>query len=187
LPTIDFHIRQATRIMAGGGIIACPTEAVWGLGCDPWNEYAVERLLQLKRRPRRKGLILVAADMSQFDWLLGELTPAQHSRLELSWPGPITWLVPHGGKVPEWICGEFDTVALRVTAHPVLAQLCAVAGHPLVSTSANIGGAQPARQQFQVRRYFKDQIDYLVPGALGGRDMPSTIRDLVSDTVIRPG
>ncbi len=125
------------------------TEAVWGLSCDPANEAAVLRLLAMKERPVEKGLILVGADMAQFDWLLGDLDGASRSKLELSWPGATTWLVPHQGRVPDWICGEFDTVAVRVSAHPTVQALCRAFGGPLVSTSANIGGAQPAREQFQ--------------------------------------
>ena len=168
-------------------MIACPTEAVWGLSCDPWSEAAVQRLLDMKSRPREKGLILVAGCMSQLDWLLSGLPRSQLSRLELSWPGPTTWLVPHVGRIPDWVCGEHDTIALRVSAHPVVAELCRAFGGPLVSTSANRAGAQPAREQFQVWRYFGDHLDGVAPGLLGGNRNPSMIRDLATDAVIRPG
>jgi L-threonylcarbamoyladenylate synthase len=160
---------------------------VWGLSCDFHNEEAVDRLLMMKERPRRKGLILVAASLLQFDWLLRDLPKSQLSRLELSWPGPTTWLVPHHGRVPEWICGEHDTVALRVTGHPVMAELCRAFGEALVSTSANRAGAQPAREQFQVQRYFDGHIDGVLPGRLGGNRNPSTIKDLQTDALVRPG
>lgn len=183
----SLRISQAVRIIAVGGVVACPTEAVWGLSCDPANEDAVLRLLAMKARPVEKGLILVGAEMAQFDWLLGDLDGAARSKLELSWPGATTWLVPHHGRVPPWICGDFDTVAVRVSAHPTVRELCWTFGGPLVSTSANIGGAQPAREQFQLWRYFGDQLDDVVPGRLGGNTRPSTIRDLASDAVIRQG
>ena len=182
----DFRVRFAAETVAAGGIIAYPTEAIWGLGCDPFNESAVDRLLTLKQRPREKGLILIAGDMDQLEWLLYDLTEAQRSRLELSWPGPNTWLVPHHGRVPPWICGEHDTVAVRVSAHPRVRELCAEVGGPIVSTSANVGGANPARFPFQVWRYFGNGVDYLLPGPLGGATSPSMIRDLNSDTIIRP-
>lgn len=187
MPVPDFRLQQAVRVIANGGVLAYPTEAVWGLGCDPWNEEAVDRLLRLKARPWQKGLILVAAAIEQFAWLLEGLSAAQRSRLELSWPGPTTWLVPHGGQVPRWISGEHDTVALRVSAHPVVASLCRGFAAPVVSTSANIAGTRPALTQFQVRRYFGEGVDCLLPGALGGEQRPSTIRDLLSDKIIRPG
>jgi len=182
----QFRLRQAAHVLHGGGIVAYPTEAVWGLGCDPWNEAAVQRLLQLKVRPMEKGLILLAGDIAQFEWLLHDLEVPQHSRLELSWPGPTTWLVPHQGRVPHWVCGDFDTVALRVSAHPVAAALSRAVGGPIVSTSANVTGSRPALERYQVLRYFGDGIDYLVPGNLGGDKNPSMIRDLLSDTIVRP-
>lgn len=173
--------------MAAGGVVACPTEAVWGLSCDPANEAAVLRLLSMKMRPVEKGLILVGADMAQFEWLFDGLETAARSKMELSWPGATTWLVPHQGRVPEWVCGEFSTVAVRVSAHSTVQALCRAFGGPLISTSANIGGAQPAREQFQLWRYFGDQLDDVVPGRLGGNTRPSTIRDLATDRVIRQG
>jgi L-threonylcarbamoyladenylate synthase len=141
----------------------------------------------LKSRPWHKGLILVAGCVEQFEWLLHDLPRAQRSRLELSWPGPTTWLVRHAGRVPAWICGDHATVALRVSAHPTVAQLCHAFGRPIVSTSANRAGAQGAREQFQVFRYFGSGIDGIVPGRLGGRPGPSAIRDLETDTVLRNG
>ena len=183
----SFRIAQCARILGHGGVLACPTEGVWGLSCDPWSEPAVTRVLQLKERSWRKGLILVAGRLEQFDWLLRDLPRAQRSRLELSWPGPVTWLVPHAGRVPEWIRGEHATVALRVSAHPAVQALCEAFGGPLVSTSANRAGAQEAREPFQVFRYFGSGVDGIVPGRLGGRAGPSAIRDLETDAVLRDG
>lgn len=182
-----FRIHQAVKALAAGGVVACPTEAVWGLSCDPFNEAAVHRLLELKSRPVEKGLILVAADVDQLRWLTRNLDKAQRSKLQLSWPGATTWLVPHGGLVPPWVSGDFDTVALRVSAHPTVIQLCRAFGGPLISTSANPASAPPAMEQFQLRRYFGNALDDIVPGALGGNQRPSTIKDLVTDRVIRAG
>lgn len=120
-----WRIRQVARAVRAGGVIAYPTEAVWGLGCDPWNAAAVMRLLALKNRPVAKGLILVAADITQFDDLLSPLPNLWRERLAASWPGPNTWLVPHRGRLPEWISGGRPKVALRVSDHPLVRQLCA--------------------------------------------------------------
>jgi len=176
---------MARRALLEGGVIACPTEAVWGLSCDPDNEWAVEYLLALKARPASKGLILVAHDMDQLDFLLTGFSAELLDALSASWPGPSTWLVPHRGRVPDWICGEHDTVAVRVSDHPVVGALCAAWGGPLVSTSANPAGAQPAREAWQVRRYFRDSLDYIVPGATGSAGRPTIIRDLLSGQIIR--
>lgn len=179
------RLLHSVRTLGRGGVIACPTEAVWGLSCDPDHPGAVARLLELKQRPVSKGLILVAADSDQIAALLAGLSPAQRSKLALSWPGPTTWLLPHRGLVPAWIHGGRDTVAVRVTAHPVMAALCRAWDGPLVSTSANPGGCQPPRAAFQVQRYFGGDLDGLVPGATGGADRPSVIRDLETDRVLR--
>jgi len=93
--------------------------------------------------------------------------------------------LPHRGRVPFWIHGEHDTVAVRVSDHPVVRALCLAWGGPLVSSSANPAGARPARESFQVRRYFGNRLDYLLPGAVGGAGRPTGIRDLVSGKVIR--
>ena len=182
---LELSIRQGVAALHCGGVIACPTEAVWGLSCDPFDEVAVARLLNLKRRAVGKGLILVAAGESQLAWLLRGLPKPQRARLQLAWPGPTTWLVPHRNAVPEWIHGDHDTVAVRVSAHPIVSALCRTWGGALVSTSANPTGSQPALQSFQVRRYFGEQLDYLVPGALGGANKPTVIKDLASDQIIR--
>ncbi len=181
----SLRLQQAVAALDDGGVVACPTEAVWGLSCDPDNSDAVSRLLALKQRPLSKGLILVAADREQIAGLLAGLSSAQLGKLNLSWPGPTTWLLPHRSLVPGWIHGGRDTVAVRVSAHPVVAGLCRAWGGPLVSTSANPAGSQPARAAFQVQRYFGSEIDYLVPGAGGGADRPPVIRDLLSDAVLR--
>ncbi|MFT5709514.1 MAG: L-threonylcarbamoyladenylate synthase [Halioglobus sp.] len=178
-------LRQAVTAIRSGGVVACPTEAVWGLSCDPFNEMAVARLLYLKRREMAKGLVLVAGSESQLEWLLRGLPLAQQARLSLSWPGPTTWLVPHQHRVPGWICGDHDTVAVRVSAHPLVRALCNAWGGPLVSTSANPAGSRPATQSFQVRRYFGTDLDYIISGALGGASRPTVIKHLLTDEIIR--
>jgi len=181
----EWRVRQAARTVAAGGVIAYPTEAVWGLGCDPWDAAAVQRLLALKARPVDKGLILVAADMAQFDFLLADLPAAWRAQLAQSWPGPNTWLVPHQGRLPAWITGRHPSVALRVSDHPLVRALCALTG-PLVSTSANPAGRPAARSRLRVEQYFGGCLDGVLGGALGGRRNPSLIRDLRTGQVIRP-
>lgn len=179
-----WRIRQVDRVLNAGGVIAYPTEAVWGLGCNPWKPEAVERLLTIKQRPVHKGLILIAGAIEQFDFLLWDLPDGQLAKLRLSWPGPNTWLVPHSGRLPPWITGDHDTVALRVTTHPLVRQLTAITG-PLVSTSANPAGRPPARSRLRIEQYFGGELDDVVNGALGGQRNPSIIRDLKTERVIR--
>ncbi|WP_447595427.1 L-threonylcarbamoyladenylate synthase [Aquipseudomonas campi] len=181
----NWQVKRVAQVVREGGVIAYPTEAVWGLGCDPWNEIAVDRLLALKERPVDKGLILVADNIRQFDFLLEDLPEPWLDRLASTWPGPNTWLVPHQNLLPEWITGRHDSVALRVSDHPLVRDLCALVG-PLVSTSANRTGRPAARTRLRVEQYFRGQVDAVLGGALGGRRNPSTIRDLVSGEVVRP-
>ena len=184
---IPDRLRQAAQVVHAGGVIAYPTEAVWGLGCDPANEVAVQRILDLKQRPRSKGLILIAATMEQLQPLLDGLSRDQLIRLEQSWPGPVTWLIPHRDRIGDWVTGEHVTVAVRVSAHPVVQQLCLAVGGPLVSTSANPAGLPEAREISELQDYFGSDLDDIVPGRLGGADRPSTIRDLLTGEIIRAG
>lgn len=181
----NWRVQQAARVVRNGGVIAYPTEAVWGLGCDPWDSAAVHRLLALKERPVEKGLILVADCVEQFDFLLEDLPERWLDRLAGTWPGPNTWLVPHRQRLPDWITGKHDSVALRVSDHPLVTRLCALTG-PLVSTSANPTGRPAARSRLRVEQYFSDQLDAVLGGCLGGRRNPSTIRDVRNGEVIRP-
>ncbi|MDY6830081.1 MAG: Sua5/YciO/YrdC/YwlC family protein [Pseudomonadota bacterium] len=178
---LDFAAHQLRR----GGVVAYPTEAVWGLGCDPWNASATARLLSLKRRSQGQGLILIADRADRFDAFLAGLTEAQRQRVVASWPGPNTWLVPHRGLVPAWIRGGHGTVALRVPGHGEARALCAAFGAPLVSTSANPHGLPPARCRLQLERYFHRRLDAVVPGSVGGLSRPSAIRDACSGALLR--
>ena len=184
-PPGPLQLRIAAEILQLGGVIGCPTEAVWGLSCDPGNDRAIDHLLTMKRRPEHKGLILVAADERQLAFLLDGLRDDQRQVLSASWPGPNTWLVPHHGRVSPLVSGRHDSIAVRVSAHPVVQALCRAFGGPLVSTSANRGGARPARHAFQVWRYFRGDLDYLLSGRLGSSGRPSSIRDLASGEIIR--
>jgi len=184
-PPSPVRIAAAAHCLAAGGIVAYPAEGVWGLGCDPDNRDAVLALLALKQRPVEKGLILVAASMQQFAPWLGGLTDAEREQLSASWPGPITWVVPHSGRSPDWIRGDNKGVALRVSAHPLIAALCERFGGPLVSTSANPTGRPPARSVLRVRRYFGARLDAVLNGALGGADGPTPIRTLRGGAWVR--
>lgn len=184
--SINPRIQWLARQMRLGGVIAYPTEAVWGLGCDPFNSEAVDRLLQLKDRPVEKGVILIAADLAQIEPFISHLDDLQRQRLKNTWPGPVTWLVPNNGLAPEWITGNSTAVALRVTNHPVAAGLCRAFGGPIVSTSCNPAGLPPARSIHQVRRYFGQQLDGTSNGLVGKRAQPSEIRDLISGEIVRP-
>ncbi|MGI9275886.1 MAG: L-threonylcarbamoyladenylate synthase [Endozoicomonas sp.] len=184
----QLNTEEVARVVGRGGVIAYPTEAVWGLGCDPWNREAVHRILDIKVRPVEKGLILVGASEQQFGPLLEPLDDTLRSRLSNTWPGPLTWLIPDpSGWVPEWVRGQFDTVAIRVSNHPLVQALCKTTGRPLVSTSANRAGEEPLLTSEQVSREFGSLVDLIVEGDTGSQSTPSEIRDLQTGSIIRSG
>jgi L-threonylcarbamoyladenylate synthase len=180
-----WHLRTAINALEAGGLIACPTEAVWGLSCDPLNERACMRLLDIKQRPWSKGLILVAADFAQLAPFVEVPSNNALKRATATWPGPATWIFPATRHTPMWISGDHDGVAVRVTAHPLMRALSKRFGSPLVSTSANPSGRDPARSAYEVRRYFRRDLDAVIPGALGGLAKPTTIRDVATGHILR--
>ena len=182
-----WHLKRAAVCVARGGVIAYPTEAVWGLGCDPYNASAVQRILALKHRPADKGLIVIAARFEQLLPLIAPPSVALEKQLGHTWPGPVTWLLPARPGAPKWLRGRHPTLAVRVTAHPLAAALCRVLNTPLVSTSANPAGRPPARDAIQVRRYFPGAVDYIVPGSTGHLTRPTEIRDALTGGVVRAG
>jgi len=180
-------VSQAAQCLRDGEIIAYPTEAVYGLGCDPGNESAVRRLLALKNRPIEAGLILIADTFERFQSFIQPVSNEQKERAMAAWPGPVTWLFPRGDGAPGWLAGEHQTIALRISAHPVCQALCAAFNDAIVSTSANPGKAEPARTVAQLEQYFGAALGGIVEGKLGGGVRPSEIRDLVSGQVLREG
>lgn len=182
----SWHLKRAARAVARGGVIAYPTEAVFGLGCDPWNGSAVCRILELKRRSITKGLIVIAADLAQLEPFVYFPSPAILDRVRSTWPGPVTWLLPARAVVPRWLRGDHKSLAVRVTAHPIAHALCVEIG-ALVSTSANPSGCPPARCAQEVRAYFDNALDYIVPGAVGPEKRPTEIRDAITKEILRPG
>jgi len=182
----DFMLRRVARLLRDGGVIAYPTEAVYGLGCDPLNRTAVEHLLAIKRRPVEKGLILIASRIEQI--LPFVETPSNEVLLRLTetWPGPVTWLLPANPATPRWLRGQHRSLAVRVTAHPIAAALCAAFGGPIVSTSANASGRPPARNPLQARLRCPG-VDLVVHGATGGLARPTAIRDGRTGRTLRTG
>lgn len=179
------RIREAVAALRHGEVIAYPTEAVWGLGADPFNDEAVNKILTLKNRPPEKGLILICGDITQLDFLLKGISATDMGCLKASWPGHTTWLVPHENRVPKYISGSFDKVAVRVSAHPVVKALCTKFSGPIVSTSANPQGYNPARNGCKARQYFRKRGVIFAPGIIGNEGKPSTIVDLSSKRVLR--
>lgn len=180
-------IRYAAGIIRQGGVVAYPTEAVFGLGCDPHNLTAVRRILKLKQRDADKGLILIAASKDQLTPFVASIDAEQWQAVLATWPGPFTWLMPASQGISTLLTGDHSTLAVRVTGHPAAARLAAESGTALVSTSANTSGQPAAISVRQVKRYFGKQLDFILDAPVGDRKGPSEIRDALSGTIIRSG
>lgn len=186
-PPLPVTAQAAAIVLRSGGIVAHPTEAVWGLACNPVDEAATVRLLALKQRSVDKGLILVAGSIDQLaawiDW--SALPRAARARVLAGWPGPYTWIVPATAATPAWVRGSHAGVAVRVTAHPPVAALCAAFGGAIVSTSANRAGAPPPSRLGEIDAAILGGVDALLEGATGGLDRPTGIREAMTGHTLR--
>jgi L-threonylcarbamoyladenylate synthase len=166
-----------------GGVIAYPTESCYGLGCDPHNRMAVQKILRLKRRPWSKGLILVAANMQQITRFILPISAVEQATLDQYWPGPYTFLLPASSRAPKLLTGKHKSLAVRISAHPEVARLTRALG-PLVSTSANVSGAKPIKTYAEAQHAFGQRV-WVLPGRIGKRKLPSVIIDLQSGKKLR--
>ena len=181
-----WHYRLASKIIHRGGIIAYPTEAVYGLGCDPLNYHAVEKICQLKNRSLDQGLILIAANVEQVQPYT-DCTHAQLNKLTTKKNAQLTWLVPANPHCPGWVTGQHDSIAIRFTNHPIAKKLCKYTKHALISTSANRSGQEPARNALRVKQIFTNELDWILHAEVGAHSRPTEIRDYNSGDIIRQG
>ncbi|WP_273392899.1 Sua5/YciO/YrdC/YwlC family protein [Actinobacillus porcinus] len=182
------NVSQIVEKLQQEQVVAYPTEAVFGVGCNPMSESAVEKLLVLKNRPKEKGLILIAP---RLEYLLPfidvqKLNAEQYARLQAEYDHPITWVVPTKLSTPIWLTGQFTSIAVRICRHPTVAQLCERAGFALTSTSANLSGLPPCRTAQEVRSQFGENFPVLDEN-VGQAQNPSEIRDLLTGQLFREG
>ncbi len=180
-----FRLRTAAHHLRMGGLVAYPTEAVFGIGCDPMNETAFAQLMALKGRSVTKGVILIADDPARFERWVAPLAAQVWERMRATWPGAVTWIVPAHFNAPVWVTGGRNTIAIRVPAHQLARRLCTAFDGALVSTSANPSGLSPARTALAVQRYFHGGPLLLLCGDVGGAQRPSTIRNALTGQVLR--
>ena len=182
------NVIQAVNVLHQGGVIAYPTEAVYGLGCDPKNLSAVKKILDLKQRKKEKGLILIASDFEQLKSYISPLEKVIEDKILDSWQekrAAITWLVPVNKDISIYLKGQFDTLAVRVSHHPAVKELCNKFAGAIISTSANIATQEAARTAEDVKKIFADKIDFIIEGETDINAQPSEIRDALTDKVIR--
>ncbi|MBI2791498.1 MAG: threonylcarbamoyl-AMP synthase [Gammaproteobacteria bacterium] len=182
-----FTLEQAADALKQGKVIAYPTEAVFGLGCDPNNEKALIALLEVKQRAKNKGMILIASSIAQvLPYIeLSQVPKDRWEQIQQYWPGPYTFVFPVSQQVHALVKGQYETVAVRVTAHPVACALCEVFGGALVSTSANISNDEPCRYGQSVFEIFGTSIAGVVEGEVGGALKPTSIQSAVTGEIYR--
>lgn len=186
IPLVPADSQSLKRYFEQGNVFAYPTEAVFGLGCDPLNSNALESILRLKNRPVEKGVILVADKWDRVEKFI-DVEKIPHEVLQSvkdSWPGFITWLMPKSSMTPEWISGDSDLIAVRVSAHPTIQQLCRTIESAMVSTSANVSGEEAIKQRSVLEQVFSQNVVYIA-GELGGEAKPSKICEALTGKVIR--
>ncbi len=180
-------IQDAVAALQQGLLIAYPTESVFGLGCDPQQPEAVARLIKLKQRDPDKGLILIASDFEQLQPYIGRVDEPAACHAKSFWPGPVTWLWPvrQDAGFSSLLTGKHQTIAVRVSAHPVVVALCDAFKGAIVSTSANTEGKPPAKTVADVQQYFPDQLAKVVNASVGDLLQPTPIYDVITKAEIR--
>ena len=176
---------MAAEALQAGGVIAYPTEGVWGLGCNPFDYGAVERLMQIKQRSINKGVLLISGQQEHFSPLYEGFDAEELARLHAGWRKFQTWILPNRDFAPSWVTGDHSGIAVRVTKHPLVAALTKRFAGPIVSTSANLAGQAPIGDVAQLKDCLGEQLDYVLPGQLGGQQKASTIVDFVSGNIVR--
>ena len=176
----NFAIQKAISTLKNDGVIAYPTEAMFGLGCNIYSDKAVTKILDIKQRSYDKGLIIVASSWNQVESLTTPIPKKNYDTIFKSWPGHNTWVFPASLNAPRKITGKHKTIAIRISNHPTIRLLCDEFKGPIVSTSANIQGKEPALTATEVKDIFKEKIDYIVQGEIGDKTKASTITSAVS-------
>lgn len=187
LVNTSLTMKPEIDVLHRGELIVYPTEAVWGIGCDPDNEHAFNKLLIAKGRPIHKGVILIASDYSQaLPYVDDQRIPIERrAQILSSWPGPVTWLLPAKSTAPHWLTGGSELIAIRVTSHPTVRRLCKEFGKALVSTSANYSGQPTPHNLDEVKQVFAEQVAFYVDEPLGGHSRPSKILNAMTGEVVR--
>ncbi|MEC9375742.1 MAG: L-threonylcarbamoyladenylate synthase [Pseudomonadota bacterium] len=182
--TKEVDIQKAKKILLSGGIIAYPTEGVFGIGCLPNNEIAIKKIIKLKQRNQNKGFILIASDLIMLNNWISPTTNELKNLCRIS-NSPITWIVCAAPKATDYLTGGRSTIAVRITKHPVVKALCESVGSAIISTSANLSGEEPIKSKYALRKLLQDKVDLIVTGELTDSLGPSEIRIAKNNHVLR--
>jgi L-threonylcarbamoyladenylate synthase len=182
-------IAEAGLILRGGGLVAFPTETVYGLGADATNGLAVARIFEAKGRPPDNPIIVHVASRSQLSSLAASIPSEAEVLMDAFWPGPLTIILPAGKEVPAEVTAGLRTVAVRMPDHPVALALIKAAGVPVAAPSANLSGKPSPTQAKHVLQDLDGRIEAILDGGPAGVGVESTVLDLTSEApiVLRPG
>ena len=175
--------RKAAEILRAGGVIVYPAETVYGLGCDPWNLGAWERIVRLKQRDSTRSMLLLADSREMVEEVAGKLGALAARLAEAFWPGSLTLVLRPEFTLPGWLYGPTGGVAFRVTTSPVSRAIIGEFGKPVVSTSANISGEPTVATFEEARRRFGDSVDLVMGSPVPLSGVPSTVVDVASGRV----
>jgi L-threonylcarbamoyladenylate synthase len=189
LPATEEHIARAATVIRAGGLVAFPTETVYGLGADALNEDAVRRIFLAKERPADDPLIVHIAYTQQLAQLARQIPQRAWDLTEKFWPGPLTLVLPKTERVPTVTTGGLDTVAVRMPRHPVAKRLIELSGVPLAAPSANRFGRPSPTTAQHVWEDLAGRIELILDGGPTPIGVESTVLDLTQDPpmVLRPG
>jgi L-threonylcarbamoyladenylate synthase len=188
-PADDGALARAADIVAGGGVVAFPTDTVFGLGCDLFNARAVARIYTIKGRAAAMPLIAMLAEGDQWPQVAAELPACAALLMRRWWPGPLTIILPARADLPPLVLGSGRTIGVRVPDHPVPQQLIRLAGRPLATTSANRSGQPPARTAQEVAEQLGDAIDLILEAGPPPQGTASTVIDctVTPPAILREG
>jgi len=182
-------IERAAAVIRAGGVVAIPTDTLYGLAADPFRADAVARVFAAKSRPDQRALPLIAGSADQIAQRLGALPPAGHRLATRFWPGPLTLLVPATPALAAGVSGGSGRVGVRVPAHDAARALCEACGTPLTATSANLSGEAASADPTAVAAALAGRIDAILDAGPTPGGSPSTIVDVTvpEPTLVRAG
>ncbi len=185
----DLNIRAAAVVLRSGGMVAFPTDTVYGLGADAFNESAVKRIFNAKNRDKDHGLPVLISQLGQIKQLVNKLSKPEEKLIKHYWPGALTIVFKRNSKVPNIVSGGSDTIAIRMPSSEVALNLIEEFGGPIVGTSANRTGFAEAVSAEQADSEIGSWLDYLIPSDEICSGTPSTILDMTTSPprILREG
>jgi L-threonylcarbamoyladenylate synthase len=181
---IQEQIKKGAEIIKGGGVIAFPTDTVYGLGAGAYIESAVERIFQVKQRPPEMALPVLLADISQVHEVARFIPPYAWRLMEHFSPGGLTLVVYRTDVIKDIITGGGDTVAIRIPDHPVAQALIKNSGMPIIGTSANVSGQPAVLTAEDVRKQLGDRVDLIIDGGPAPSGKESTVVDVTGEIAV---